>query len=131
MDGCPVSLSLGSGSPLARGPPLGGAGLLMVYPSVFGEASLPVEAPFLQVSHPLEVANALWFLGSFARLACLGSGSWGLDFQPVRGFLLALSAVLFEFRGIHATGSLHLPLLGTNVKFQVPEKARVRSSSFL
>lgn len=35
----------------------------------------PVEAPFLQASHPLEVADTLWFLRSFARLACLGNVS--------------------------------------------------------
>lgn len=57
MDGWLVSL--GWGSPLALGPPLGGAGLLMMFPSLFWEASPPVEAPFLQASHPLEVADTL------------------------------------------------------------------------
>lgn len=77
MDGWMASVPVfGLGEPpLALGPPLGGAGRLMVFPSLFWVASPPVEAPFLQVSHPLEVANTLWFLGSFARLACLGSVS--------------------------------------------------------
>lgn len=35
----------GLGESPALGPPLRGAGLLMVYPSLFQEASLPVEAP--------------------------------------------------------------------------------------
>lgn len=95
MDGqCPC-LWVGGVSPLARGPLLGGAGLLLVYPSMFWEASPPVEASFLQVSHPLEVANPSGSSDLLLGLPAwevapgvLTSSLWGASFWPYLQFFL-------------------------------------------
>lgn len=123
MDRWPVPLFWGWRRPLPLGCLLGGAGLLMVYLSLFSGSITAYRGSLLGCSTSVQVRLfpgkwqiSLLFLGYFVRFACLESGSWGLDSQPERASFW--SDLPFFLSSWALCGRLpSSPLLGTNSKF--------------